>query len=480
MNNSVAAGRIGGRRVLLGVTMSALLLSACGGGVGGAYTGGERDFQVATRWASFAEAPRLVDDGWLRSFDQQQLVALVNEALVNNRDIRVAAARLAEAQARARQAGADAVPSLDASLRGARRENAADSVDFGLNVSWEADLWGRVSGNRRAAALDALSQAALYEAARQSIAAQVVQAWIAINRNRMLIDVTQREVAQRQQFLNDVQARVAEQATLAVDANRAQADLALARARLAAQRGALPVSVRALEVLLGRYPSGTLETSGRLPTLPPRPNVGLPSQLLERRPDVVAAEREVAAAFYRRSEAQAARLPRLTLSGGLTSSQGSLGAALDPDNIVWNIVGGLIAPILDGGRLQEQVRIATARQAAALASYGNTALTAFREVEDALTAEQALSRELGFLSRAESELRDAISLEEDRYLLGEVVQSVVSDARLSYYNVQRNQIDLQAQLLVNRVRLYLALGGSFTVPAVVADPAAVVVVAAAE
>lgn len=474
MNKTVAGATTGGRRVLLGVTMSALLLSACGGGAG-VYSGGSPDFQVATRWASFADDPRLVDDGWLRSFGNSRLVALVNEALANNRDIRIAAARLAEAQARARQAGAEAVPSLDASLQGRSRENADDTVGLGLDVSWEADLWGRISGARRAAALDALSQAALYEAARQSIAAQVVQSWIAINRNRMLIDVTQREVAQRQQFLNDVQARVAEQATLAVDANRAQADLALARARLASQRGALPQSIRALEVLLGRYPAGTLETSGRLPPLPPRPAVGLPSQLLERRPDVVAAEREVAAAFYRRSEAQAARLPRLTLSGELTSSEGSLGAALDPDNIVWNIVGGLIAPILDGGRLQEQVRIATARQAAALASYGETALTAFREVENALTAEQALQRELGFLSRAERELRAAISLEEDRYLLGEIVQSIVSDARLSYYNVLRSQIDLQAELLANRVELYLALGGSFAVPASAAAPDAVVV-----
>lgn len=469
MNTTAIATRFSGRRMLFGATMSVLLVSACGG-VGPTYTAGSPDFFVASRWAAFPQEPRLVDDAWLQSFRNAQLVSLVNEALVNNRDIRTAAARLEEARARARQAGAAAVPGVDLSLGAEREEDQDTEVVFGIGVSWEADIWGRIGGARRAAAMDALSEAALYNAARQSIAAQVVTNWIEINRNQALIEVSRREVTQRRGFLSDVQARVEQQAGLQVDVNRAQADLALARARLASVEGELPASVRALEVLLGRYPAGSLRTQGGLPSLPAQPGTGVPSQLLERRPDVVAAERRIASAFYRRSEAQAARLPRLTLNAGLTSTQDTLGDALRPDNLVWNIVGGLILPIIDGGRLGEEVNVANARQAGALANYGAIALTAFREVEDALSAERALMQELGHLNRAEGQLRDAIGLEEERYLMGEITQANVSDTRLTFFNVQRSQIALRAALLANRVQLHLALGGSF-VAAPVAAPA---------
>jgi NodT family efflux transporter outer membrane factor (OMF) lipoprotein len=425
-----------------------------------------RDFAVPTRWSTFGQSePRLIDSGWVESFRSPILNQLVHDAMVSNRDLRAAAARLAEAQALSRQAGAVGTPSVELTLGAAARGNGTNREGLvgGLNVSWEADLWGRIQGQRTAAGLDAVRAEAIFEAARQSLAAAVAVAWIDVNGNARALEIARQELRTRQALLNSVEQRIEAQAILAVEGNTARADVARARDRVAAAEVAVANGIRVLEVLTGRYPAGRLNVVTGLPSLPGQVPVGLPAQILERRPDIIAAERRVAAAFYRQGAAQAATMPSLSLSGNITQS-------LDPNSLVWTLVGNLFAPIFDGRRRAEEVNVANARQAEALALYGAQALTAFREVETAIADEQALRRRLTHLNNAVAELESAVATERQRFEAGELEAFRLNDVRVRYFEALRDANAVRVALLRNRVALHLALGGSFETRARVPEP----------
>ena len=466
---------------LLFILLSTTFLSACAVQESQLYSQ-STDFRVASSFSAFAQSqPHMVDDGWLKSFKSARLEGLVVEALANNRDLRIAAANLVISRAKALQAGAQLLPSVTGSVTGSTENTLSggganiNGIDIGFNVSWEVDLWGRIRGNRAAAQLDAVSEELLYEYTRQSIASQVVENWIIINGNRQILNIAYAEVSSRKETLANTRARIAEQSALAVDESQASANLELANNRVAAAQGKVEESVRALEVLLGRYPDAKTDVYGSLPYLSASVSAGLPSELLERRPDIIAAERQVAAAFYRRGEAKAAKLPSLKLSASLMGSGGTIGSALTPGNIVWNLVGGIFAPLINSGQLEQDVVIATANQDAALANYGAIALNAFREVEDALSNQKYLGRQLYHLGRAKRELRNSIDSEQERFDAGEIDLFRLADTRIRYYDTQRAAVGVHVAYLLNRVQLHLALGGSFEA----APSLAIVVVAEA-
>ncbi|MEL7181218.1 MAG: efflux transporter outer membrane subunit [Pseudomonadota bacterium] len=427
------------------------------------------NFEVRQQWAAFAgDNPQLVDDNWLRSFGSAKLIALVDEALVNNRDLRIASANVVEAQALARRAGANLSPDLTGSATIGREnefgssDDPRDTVELGLSADWEVDVWGSIRNGRNAAALDAVSQERLYESARLSIAAQVTDAWIVANGNRALLAIAREEVGARDRTLGNIRARVAERSALGVDENRARANLAVARADAIEAERRLHESVRVIEVLLGRFPDAQSDVFDGLPRMTSAVTAGLPSGLLERRPDIIAAERAVAAAFYRTSEAQAARLPRITLSANVTGSDDSLSSALDPENVVWGLFGGLIAPILNGGELAENVNIATARQQIALETYAKTALEAFKEVEDALANQGYFLRQLQQQQVAAQQFRDTVNADQERFTAGEIDLFRLADTQSSLFDARREVIRARVAHLRNRVALHLALGGSFS------------------
>jgi len=429
------------------------------------YQGAQSGIDVPAKWSSFtASQPQMVDSQWLASFNDPALLALVNRALANNRDLQAASARLAESRALARQSGASLYPQLLATFEGRVDDQSGaasdEGFDYGLSVNWEADIWGSIRGTRRAAALDAVAQEALFEFARQSIAARVATQWIDIRANNALVQVARDERAARQNRVARTRERLEAGTILESDLDLAQSDLFEAEAELAAARRTLSTSRRAMDVLLGRYPDGQIAAPAWLHSLPPRPRAGVPSQLLERRPDVVAAERQVAAAFARRGAAQAARLPRLSLTGRVAASGGDFDQILDPDEIVWTLIGNLIAPLVDGGDRLEQVRIETARQEQALARYASTALVAFSEVENALARERSLLAELGAYENAIERVRAVREFETERFAVAEIGPARLSNVQEQFFDARRNAIRVHAALLRNRVALHLALGGS--------------------
>ena len=241
----------------------------------------------------------------------------------------------------------------------------------------------------------------------------------------------------------------------------ASADQARARDFLASAELVFQDSVRALEILIGRYPATELQTRPELPPVPSPVPAGLPSELLERRPDVVAAERRVAAAFYLTAEAKAARLPRIAIGGAIGTASADLVGDRDVSNPIWSVGGAITQPIFLGGALNAQVKIRTAEQRAAVSNYGSVALRAFNEVEGALAAETAYrDRELAVADQVRFG-EESVRLSGIRYKIGRIDQRVLLQQQNELLASRRHYVDIRGLRLIQRIRLHLALGGSF-------------------
>ena len=218
--------------------------------------------------------------------------------------------------------------------------------------------------------------------------------------------------------------------------------------------------MRALEALAGRYPAAALSVPAQLAAMPGPVPAGMPSELLERRPDVVAAERRVAAAFYRVEEAKAARLPRISLTA---AGHQHLERALRAQGAATTRCGALaprsLAPLFLGGQLQAQVEIRTAEQKQAVAEYGRVGARAFGEVENALSAGFALEEREAILTQAVAENARALELANVRYRVGAGDLRAVQQQSLALHAARTALLRVQSERLVQRVNLHLALGG---------------------
>jgi outer membrane protein TolC len=246
-------------------------------------------------------------------------------------------------------------------------------------------------------------------------------------------------------------------------------DVVLARANLgilgdsAKQiRFAHEQALRAMELLLGRYPATELEARHDLAKLPGPVPSGMPLQTLERRPDLIAAERRVAAAFNRVGEAKAARLPRVSLNANIKAFDTSiLSLAPDYSNPSSGFGAKLLAPIYQGGALQAQVEIKTLEQKEAIADYARMALRAIGDVESALAAGRTLAERDQLLQRTVEDNQRALELTQTSYRVGQTDLRAVQQQQLDVYAARVTLLRVQSEQLAQRVNLHLALGGSF-------------------
>jgi len=419
---------------------------------------------VPGAWTTKGVANGTVVAGWLAGFNDAQLEAMVREALAYNPDLRVAAARVEQAAGQARLAGATLYPQVSIMARGGGKLSGDGSglQGVGIFLSWELDLWGRVRSGREGARFQYESTVLDAEYARQSIAAMAAKSWFLATEARL------------QKTLAEEMARSSERlVTLALDRQRVgrgdEYDVALARAGLQTYRDAAEQlelarqqALRSLELLAGRYPAAALEAPAQLAAKPAPVPAGMPAELLERRPDVVAAERRVAAAFYRVEESKAARLPRISLTASGTSISSDLFVLTSHANPVIGLGLGLLAPLFTGGALQSQVEIRTAEQKIAVAEYGRIGARAFGEVENALSSEFTLEARAGVLRTAVAENERALELANVRYRIGSGDLRAVQQQQLALYAARTTLLRVQSEQLVQRVNLYLALGGGWS------------------
>lgn len=330
-------------------------------------------------------------------------------------------------------------------------------------------MWGRLRYANRSATETAKASAADYAAARRSLAAQVAKAWFAAAEAKLQFELDDNFVASYEETLRIVEAKFKAGAVSEQDVANAKADLASSRRLAEAAATTLKESVRSLEVLLGRYPAAELAVADDLHAVPPAIPSGVPSQLLERRADIIAAERRVAAAFNTTEAAKAARLPQIALTSSLGSSSPELKDLVDPKNMALNFAGNLFAPLFDAGLRQAQVEQAQAQQREAMAAYRSTALTAFQEVENLLVSESSLAKQEEQLREAVQQYEKTRQLAETRYKAGSISLTDVLIIQRQELQAKANLLTLRDARLVQRVNLHLALGGDFAKPEQVAQ-----------
>ena len=419
--------------------------------------------QTPAEWAAGGAGTGAIVNGWLASFADAGLTAAVTEAIAHNADLRVAATRVEQAQLHAKLAGAKLYPSADLLARGGGKLSGDGSGLQGgvLTATWEVDLWGRVRYGRAASAAQAAAAQADFEYARQSIAALVAKSWFLAIEAGLQVEAARETIRANQELVRLADTRVLVGVGEEVDVVVAKVSVGTYRDVLRQLEFGREQAIRALELLLGRYPSAATETTAQLPRFPGEVPGDLPSALLERRPDVVAAERRVAAAFNRIQEAKAARLPTISLTTGLSVISSELFLLKDHDNPVWSVGANLLAPIFTGGALKTQVEIRTAEQKQALAEYAAVGLRAFGEVEGALAAEIAARDREQILVQALSDNQQALGLVQTQFTVGSTDLRFVEERQIAMSATRSALIRVQAEQRVQRVNLHLALGGSF-------------------
>ncbi len=420
----------------------------------------------------------IFDSGWLDSFKDPQLKAIVIEATKNNYDLQAAFAKLEKAKAKAKKAGSYLSPTVNLGLSGksgdtlkeksdsgvnSTQENSATGTSFGasLDVSWELDVWGRIRAGRDAATNDFFASQADYDYAFQSIAAQTAKAYLFAVLTKLQKKLAKSNMSNNERILEIVNAFFDHGTGQLMDVHLAKSELAKSQDSFHNSEKAYLESLRSLELLLGRYPSADLEVANKLPQLPKPVSAGIPSEILERRPDLISAERRVAAAFNRTQEAKAAQLPRFSLTTSFGTSSSDLSLLTDPTNIFWNLAGNLLTPIFDKGRRKADIEIATAEQKESLAMYKKAALSAFASAESSLTNEYILRKREKSLREAYKHAKQAAKITAEKYKLGMGNILDVQEIKNMVIYSEKELLYVQYDLLAQRVNLYLALGGNF-------------------
>ena len=452
--------------------------------------------QIPGRWAEPHRSGSVVPN-WIRTLHDPELTALVADAVERNPDLKAAAARVEASRAAVRIAAASLYPRIAMKGLGERQgqhlsgdlgrdinppdfgsPGTENSGGAGLDTSmddtsrrwvygiaagaaWEADVWGRIRSKKAAAKAESEALEADYEFARQSLAAAVARAYFTT------IEASQQEAnAQEtldlyQQYSNLIDVQKQHGFASDFDVSQIKSRTASAQEALYTAEQARSQTIRAIEVVTSRYPAGRFDVRRSFPAQPKAVPAGLPAQILERRPDLIASERRFAAAFHRVNEARTARLPRFVLSATSGLGTADLDSVGSLSALLWTFAGGVTQPIFFGGELKAAQDLRTAEQKAAAASYVGTALRAFQNVEDALANDYYLRKREGALAGAVSSSGESVTLGGKQLEQGQIDMFTI--LRLSGENlaakVQLTQI--RASRLRERVNLYLALGGDF-------------------
>jgi len=463
-------------RILVATAM-AVLIAGCA--VGPDYRRPEVELPAAWQGAP-AEGVKGVRDRWWTLYADPVLDRLVEEALANNLDLALAAARVDEARALLRIADAQFWPSVDAAAQADRSrssERTAMQLPPGtpiertnyrtqLNVAYELDVWGRLRRGSEAAEAGLLATEAARYTVRIALASEIARVYYALVALDSQVEATRRSLQLRSEGLELQRARYAAGLINDFTLKQLEAEVAAAQAQLPPLQANRTAQELALAVLLGRSPRAIMEDA--FPVDPDRSGLavaivpeGLPSDLLLRRPDVVEAEQRLIAANARIGEARAQLFPRIGLTGYLGSESSSLSDLFTGPASIWQLAFGLAQPIFQGGRLLGEIDAMEARQRQALAGYQKTLQEAFREVRTALSTQSRAREGYEAEGRRVAALTETLRLALIRYKTGLLSQLEVIDAERNLLQAELNRIDalrVQRAAVADVVR---ALGGGW-------------------
>lgn len=463
--------RLSVRRAATGLAAAATaLLSACS--LAPAYV--QPALPVADQWplgAQSTSGPAAADIGWREFFADAGLQSLIAQALANNRDLRVAVLNVQRTQALYRIRRADRLPSLEATATGTRQRALNGSVtevsttyDVQVGVpAFELDLFGRVANLSQAALEQYLAQDAARRGAQLSLIAEVARTYLTLMADRQSLQLASDTLKSQSDSFELTRKRYEKGGASGLDLAQAETTVETARADAARFEGQVAQDLNALTLLVGGpvdpalLPQAAAKPVTALSSLP----VGLPSTVLLRRPDVIAAEHQLRAANANIGAARAAFFPSISLTASAGTASNELSGLFKHGSGIWSFVPQLSLPIFEGGRLQASLDAAQVDRDIALAQYEKSIQGSFREVADALALSGALARQKAAAQTLAQAARRAYELSESRYKAGRDSYLVVLDSQRSDYAAQQRLIDMNLAEQINRVALYKALGGGW-------------------
>lgn len=423
-----------------------------------------------------ATAGGRVASEWWREFGDADLDGYVAQALKENQSLKGALARVEQARALTGEARASYLPMIGATGLATREQTSKTTTNqfprsltttyrLPLSLSWELDLFGRVRRLNESAQANSLATQELAEATRLSIAAETASAYFALAATDQEERIVTETLALQKEMLSLVEARR--------DAGRAS-DLAVEQARLAVATSEADLTAVAnrrsslkngLAVLLGQAaPAFEIEARTQLKSTLPHVPVGLPSELLLRRPDLAAAESGLKAANAQIGIAKSAFFPTISLTGSGGYASAEIDSLFQRDSRAWSIGPSVYLPLFQGGRNRANYQRSQAAYEETLAGYRQAVLNAFREVQDALTASQRLAEQSDAIARAVANARRTRELAEERFRAGSTSYLEVIDAQRTALAVERSAAAIVGQRWITQVTLIRALGGGWERP----------------
>ena len=456
--------------------LGAALLGGCA--LGPNYT--RPDLQAPDRFRFATEpaaAASLGDLQWWDLYQDPRLQELIRSALRGNLDLRVAVARVEQARAALGSSGMALLPQLSAGAGAQRASTAQDLLRPGQLplsdqfqaqglLSYELDIWGRLRRTREAARADFLASEYARRAVLVGLVSDVATAYFDLITLHQELDITRRTVETRQKLVDLTRAKHDRGVISGLDVAAAEAQLAAARVSIPQQELVLAQTEHRLAILLGGYPQGfELPSTAEAPRVAPTPPAGLPSSLIERRPDILQSEQTLRAANARLGAAKAALFPTLSLTGAFGRISTELTRLFTSPNEAWSASAGLLQPLLDPQRSVFTKRAAEGRRAEALADYEQTVRRALGEVADALIA-RSKQAEIELAQRDQVEaLRRASSIAHARYEAGTASYVDVTNADRDLFTAELTLATASRDSLLTAVLLYRALGGGWQEPA---------------
>jgi multidrug efflux system outer membrane protein len=424
------------------------------------------------RFAESEDPKSLADLQWWEVYKDPTLQALIKESLAANEDLKLALARVEEARANAGIARADFWPQVNGSASAGygqwySKNLIPGATDRGLGglqvgVSWELDLWGRVRSGRDAAVADLLTTEEGRRSVVLALVSGVAQAYLELRELDLELQIARANTEVRQNTLTLFENRAKGGVASDLEVNQSRADLAVTRAAIPATEQAIAFKEHQLSVLLGR-PPGPIERGADLVAtqVPPQLPAGVPASLLERRPDLRAAEQQVYASAARVGVAVANRFPTISLTGLIGLEGTSASQVFTADGLIWNAGGSLFAPIFQGFRLSSAEEASRARLEQAWAAYRKSVQQALREVSDAAVATQ---KTRGVRTEKEVEVKatkEASRLAMLRYEGGVSSYLEVLDAQRRQFTSELELAQSRRDELLSVVALYKSLGGGW-------------------
>lgn len=436
------------------------------------------DIVVPERYKNATSTSSVTTDlnQWWRDFNDKNLNRLVQDALRNNHDIKLAIERVIETRAMLGIKRADIFPALDVKATISRQKQTLTTSQSGKGIStltnlysftpvasYELDLWGKLSSSEKAAYEKLLTSEENKRTVVHTVIADLVTLYFEKLGLERKIAVTASRIKNSKRSLELINRRYRRGLSTYVDLLQAQSHLAEVETRLPALKRQLMDITQRISILMGRYP-GTLNTKiagtdyiGALQPIKP----GLPSELLLRRPDIRAAEAQMRAVFEELKVARAKRFPRINLTGSYGWTSDELRKLFKPDSLLWQISAGVLQPLFDAGKLKASEEVVLSRYRQSIISYGKTVLQAFYEVESALVKRQRLYEERAYLLDLLNTAQKTYRAAQSRYNRGLVDLLRVLELERQVFQTRERLIDVETAILTNRVFLYRALGGTW-------------------